>query len=55
MTLPNSAPLPHRSGRIIREHDRFMFLGEVFEAVFENLESDPTSYEEAMVVILSIG
>ena len=25
-----------------------MFLGETFEAVSENLESDPTSYEEAM-------
>ena len=26
-----------------------MFLGEAFEAVFENSEFDPTSYEEAMV------
>ena len=25
-----------------------MFLGKAFEAVSENLESDPTSYEEAM-------
>ena len=25
-----------------------MFLGEAFEAVFENSESDLTSYEEAM-------
>ena len=48
MTLPSFAPVPRRSGRIIREHDRFMFLGEAFEAVSENLESDPTSYEEAM-------
>ena len=48
MTLPSFAPVPRRSGRIIRELDRFMFLGEAFEAVSENLESDPTSYEEAM-------
>ena len=48
MTLPSSASVPRRSGRIIREPDRFMFLGEAFEAVSENLESDPTSYEEAM-------
>ena len=48
MTLPISAPIPRRSGRIIREPDRFMFLGEAFEAVSENSESDPTSYEEAM-------
>ena len=25
-----------------------MFLGEAFEVVSKNLESDPTSYEEAM-------
>ena len=25
-----------------------MFLGEAFEAVSKNLESDPTSYEEAI-------
>ena len=48
MTLPNSAPVPRRSGRIIREPDRFMFMGEAFEAVSENLESDPTSYKEAI-------
>ena len=27
ITLPSSAPVPRRSGRIIREPDRFMFLG----------------------------
>ena len=26
-----------------------MFLGEAFEALSKNLESDPTNYEEAMV------
>ena len=31
MTLPNFAPVPRHSGRIIREPDRFMFLGEAFE------------------------
>ena len=48
MTLPSSASVPRRSGRIIREPDRFMFLGEAFEAVSENSKSDPTSYEKAM-------
>ena len=48
ITLPSFAPVPRRNGRIIREPDRFMFLGEAFEAVSENLESNPTSYEEAM-------
>ena len=40
--------MPRRSGRIVREPDRFIFLGEAFEPVSENSESDPTSYEEAM-------
>ena len=48
MTLPSSTLVPRRSGRIVREPDRFMFLGEAFEALSDNLESDPTSYEEAM-------
>ena len=48
MTLPSSAPEPRRNGRIVREPDRFMFLGEAFEVVSKNLESVPTSYEEAM-------
>ena len=48
ITLSSSTPVPRRSGRILREPNRFMFLGKAFEAVFENLESDPASYEEAM-------
>ena len=48
MTLPSSALVPRHSGRIIREPGRFMFLREAFESVSKNLESDPTSYEEAM-------
>ena len=48
VTLLSSAPVPRRSERIFRESDRFMFLGKDFEAVSKNLESDPTSYEEAM-------
>ena len=48
MTLPSSAPVPLRSGRIVKKPNRCMFLGEAFEAVSENLESDPPSYEEVM-------
>ena len=42
------APEPRRSGRIVRQPDRFMFLGEAYEAVPEEHESDPSTYEEAM-------
>ena len=48
MTLPSFALVPRRSGRIVREPNRFIFSGETFETVSENLESDPTSYKEAM-------
>ena len=31
ITLPSFAPVPRRNGRIIREPDRFIFLGKDFE------------------------
>jgi hypothetical protein len=40
--------VPRRSGRIVRAPDRFMFLGEVHEAVSDELESDPRTYDEAV-------
>ena len=49
MTLPSFVLVPRHSGRIVKELHRFIFLGEAFEAISENLEFDPTSYEEAMV------
>ena len=53
ITLPSCAPVPRRSGRIIKEPGIFMFLGEAFEAVSENLEFDPTRLWR--IVILAIG
>ena len=47
-SLPVSAPIPRRSGRIVREFDKFMFLGEAYEAISESSESNLTSYNEAM-------
>ena len=47
-SLPIFALVSCRSGRIFREPERFMFLGEAYEAVSESSESDPTGYEEAM-------
>ena len=47
-SLPISAPIPCRSGRIVSQPDRYMFLGEAFQAVSIEFESDPTIYEEAM-------
>ena len=39
----------HCSGRIVRQPDRFMFLGETYEAISKTLESNPLSYEEAII------
>ena len=38
----------HRSGRIIRKPDRFMFLGESYDKVPDEQEMDPFNYNEAL-------
>ena len=43
-----STQVPRRSRRIIRPLIRFIGLGETYEAIPEEAELDPYSYEEAM-------
>ena len=38
----------HHSGRIVRPPVRFIGLGETYEAISKEAESDPYTYEEAM-------
>ena len=40
--------MPRRSGRIVRPPIRFIGLGETYEAILEEAESDPYTYEEAI-------
>ena len=40
--------MPRRSGRIVRPPIRFIGLGETYEAISEEAELDPYTYEEAM-------
>ena len=40
--------MPRRSGRIVRPPIRFIGLGETYEAIPKEAESDPYIYEEAM-------
>ena len=40
--------MPRRSGRIVRPPIRFIGLGETYEAIPEEVESDPYTYEKAM-------
>ena len=41
-------PVPRRSGMIVRPLDRFLFLGESYEAIPEELEQDSCNYDEAI-------
>ncbi|CAA0807917.1 Unknown protein, partial [Striga hermonthica] len=40
--------VPRRSGRVVRQPERFMGLGESSEAVPNVLESEPWTYNEAL-------
>ena len=44
----SSTQVPHRIGRIIWPPIRFIGLGETYEAISEETETDPYTYEEAM-------
>ena len=52
MPLSNSiiTPEPRRSGRIVKPPNRFMLLGESYEAIpeEEEQEQDPYNYDEAI-------
>ena len=51
LPTPVSSQMPRRSGRSITAPERYMYLGEVFEAVSETKIEDPTRYEEAVTDI----
>ena len=44
----SSTQVPHRCGRIVWPPIRFISLGETYEAILEEVESDPYTCEEAM-------
>ena len=43
-----STQVPRHSGRIVRPTIRFIVLGETYEAISEEAELDPYTFEEAM-------
>ena len=47
-SLPISTPVPHYNRRIVSQLDRYMFLGDAFQAISTASESDPATYEEAI-------
>ena len=44
----SSTLMPRRSGRIVIQPDRFMYLGESFKSFPEEHEIDPINYDETM-------
>ncbi|KAL8125384.1 hypothetical protein AgCh_012900 [Apium graveolens] len=44
--VTNTAPVPRRSGRVVQQPDRFMFLGESSDLVPGEHDDDPRTYEE---------
>ncbi|KAL8134929.1 hypothetical protein AgCh_009805 [Apium graveolens] len=46
--VTNTAPVPRRSGRVVQQRDRFMFLGESSDLVPGEHDDDPRTYEEAV-------
>ena len=48
MAYPSSTQVPCRSARIVRPPLRFIGLGETYEAMSEEAESDPYTYGKAM-------
>ena len=55
--IPNipisSTLMPHRGGRVVKQPDRFMYLGKSFEAILKEHEIDPIDYNEAMIDVNS--
>ena len=46
--LISSTLMPRRSGRVAKQPDQFMQLGESFKAILKEHEIDPIDYDEAM-------
>ena len=46
--VTNTTPVPRRSERVVRQPDRFMFLGESSDLVPGESEEDPFTYIEAL-------
>ena len=44
--LVSSTPMPHRSGRVVIQLDRFIYFRESFKAIPEEHEIDPIDYDE---------
>ena len=44
----SNAPVSCCSKRVVMQQDKFIYLGDSFNAIIEEHEADPTNYDEAM-------
>ena len=48
-TIPISSTLmPYHSGRVVKQLDRYMYLGKSFEAMLKEHEINPIDYDKIM-------
>ena len=48
-TIPiSSALMPHHNGRVVKQLDRFMYLGKPFEAILKDHDINPIDYNDTM-------
>ena len=40
--------MPRRSGRVVHQPDRYMFLRESYERILDELDAEPVNYNEAL-------
>ena len=40
--------MPRRSGRVVRQPDWYMLLGESYEKIPDELDAEPMNYNEAL-------
>ena len=40
--------VPHRSGRVKHQPNRYMFLGESYDMILDELNAEPVNYDEVL-------
>ena len=48
ISISSTPVVPSRSGRVVKQPDRFMYLGKSFKAILKEHEINPIDYDEAI-------
>lgn len=47
-TSTHNQVVPHRSGRVVNPPDRYIFLGESYNRISDELDTEPSNYNEVL-------